>query len=182
MLCHGDMRPDRYDVRRGETMMKQKKAGRARAVGWMWMGQENRLLWEWEMPPMSSTCRSWSCSTNSMEPHGYPPAEDVMQWLQPWRSTHDSKSSTTHHPLFVRAPQLLFCGSVDKWSGACNAPANSSELLYRWQQGLGPLRMSCECMGMLQRKMVTSNNILPNGWTLPCKHIGWKGCMVLRKK
>lgn len=72
-----------------------------------------------------------------MEPRGYPPADDMIQWLQPCRSTHDFCKNCS-----------AFCASVDKWSMACNTPANSSRSLYRWQKGLGPLQMSCECMGM----------------------------------
>lgn len=39
------MRPDRYDVHRAETTVRQEKARKARATGWMWMGQGNGLLW-----------------------------------------------------------------------------------------------------------------------------------------
>lgn len=94
------------------------------------------------------SCGSWSCSIASMEPQGYPPAAEVIQWLQPWRSTQGQAPLTVHS---CKSCSALLCGSVDEWSRAREGSAHSGTSLHRWQQGLGPLRMSCECMGMLQK-------------------------------
>lgn len=63
------MRPDRYDVHRGETMMEQKKAGRARARLNMDRAGEEAVVRVGDATPLLHHCGTPSLPWSHVDTH-----------------------------------------------------------------------------------------------------------------